>query len=57
MKGKYAVEHFFTGPCSQVDTEKNFIAEIFNYQSTSVSKHIVGFHGFLQGQGTDGLLY
>lgn len=57
MKGKYPVEHYFMGPRSQVDAEKDFLAEIFNYMSTSDSKHIVSFHGFLQEQGTDGLLY
>lgn len=38
------------GPCSQVNTEEDFLAEIFNYERTSDSKHIVSARRFLQEQ-------
>lgn len=57
MKPDYVVEHNIMGPCSQVNTEKDSPTEIFNYKSTSDSKHIVSTHRFLQEQCTDGVLY
>lgn len=56
MKANDAVEHNFMGPCSQENTEKRFLEETVNYQSTPDSTHIVGSNRFLQEQGTDGLL-
>lgn len=57
MKPDYVVEHNIMGPCSLVNTEKDSPTEIFNYKSTSDSKHIVSTHRFLQEQCTDGVLY
>lgn len=45
------------GPCSQINTEKDFLVEIFNYENTFDSKHIVSSHRFVQEQCTDGILY
>lgn len=57
MKANHAIEHDITGPCAQVNIEKDFLVEIFSYESTSDSKHIVSSHKFLQEHCTDGVLY